>query len=40
MATITLPASSVPKIGGIGGAATLELCTVSGNTLNAAVRPD
>jgi hypothetical protein len=25
---------------GIGGAATLELCTVSGNTLNAAVRPD
>jgi thiosulfate dehydrogenase (quinone) len=40
MATITLPATSAPKIGGIGGAAMLELRTVNGNTFNAAVRPD
>jgi thiosulfate dehydrogenase (quinone) len=39
MATITLPATNAPKIGGIRGAATLELRTVNGNTFNVAVRP-
>jgi hypothetical protein len=39
MATITLPATSGAEIGGIHGAATLELRTVNGNTFNVAVRP-
>ena len=39
MATITLPATSGAEIGGIHGAATLELRTVNGNTFDVAVRP-
>ena len=39
MATITLPATSAAEIGGVHGAATLELHTVNGNTFNVAVRP-
>src|SRR6202045_575586 len=39
MATITLPATSGAAIGGIHGAATLELRTVNGNTFDVAVRP-
>jgi thiosulfate dehydrogenase [quinone] large subunit len=39
-AIITLPAMSATKIGGIHGAATLELRTVNGNTFTMAVRPE
>jgi thiosulfate dehydrogenase (quinone) len=39
MATIMLPATSAAEIGGVHGAATLELRTVNGNTFNVAVRP-
>jgi thiosulfate dehydrogenase (quinone) len=39
VATITLPATSAAEIGGIHGAATLQLRTVNGNTFNVAVRP-
>jgi uncharacterized membrane protein YphA (DoxX/SURF4 family) len=39
MATITLPATSAAEIGGVHGAATLELRTVNGNAFNVAVRP-
>jgi thiosulfate dehydrogenase (quinone) len=38
MATVTLPATSVADIGGVHGAATLELRTVNGNTFNVTVR--
>jgi uncharacterized membrane protein YphA (DoxX/SURF4 family) len=40
MATITLPATSAGEIGGVHGAATLELRTVNGNPFRVAVRPD
>jgi thiosulfate dehydrogenase (quinone) len=39
MATITLPAISAAEIGGVRGAATLELRTVNGDTFTVAVRP-
>jgi TQO small subunit DoxA len=38
-ATITLPATSAAGIGGVHGAATLELRTVNGNSFKVAVRP-
>ena len=38
-ATITLPATSAAGIGGVHGAATLELRTVNGNAFNVDVRP-
>jgi len=39
MATVTLPATSAAEIGGVHGAATLELRTVNGNAFSVAVRP-
>jgi hypothetical protein len=39
MATITLPATRAAQIGGVHGAATLELRTVNGNAFNVAVTP-
>ena len=39
MATVTLPATSAAQIGGVHGAATLELTTVNGNAFSVAVRP-
>jgi thiosulfate dehydrogenase [quinone] large subunit len=39
IATITLPPTSAAEIGGVHGAAILELRTVNGNTFNVAVRP-
>jgi thiosulfate dehydrogenase (quinone) len=39
MATVTLPATSAAEIGGVHGAATLELRTVNGNIFSVAVRP-
>jgi thiosulfate dehydrogenase (quinone) len=39
IATITLPATGAAEIGGVHGAATLELRTVNGNIFSVAVRP-
>jgi thiosulfate dehydrogenase (quinone) len=39
MATITLSATNAAEVGGVYGAATLELRTVNGNTFSVAVRP-
>jgi hypothetical protein len=39
MATITLPATNAAEVGGVHGAATLELRTVNGNTFSVAVKP-
>jgi thiosulfate dehydrogenase [quinone] large subunit len=39
IATIIMPATSAAEIGGVLGAATLELRTINGNTFSVAVRP-
>ena len=39
MATVTLPATNAAEVGGVHGAATLELRTVNGNAFSVAVKP-